>query len=151
VVDVPIACEDYNKNMNGVDTNDQRRATNTVQRRNSRWPMTVFNWVLDSAAQQAYVAQSLCGETAGSKRGPRDSWMRTLSWRLLERGGATAGRRRTVRHLPQGAAWLAENNMPTRGRYAGAGCGLVVSTYCTACRAFYCITARSCFADAHSD
>lgn len=51
----PTAVGEYNKYMGGVDTSDQMLGTNLVHRRTKRWPVTVFQHVLDIAATNSFI------------------------------------------------------------------------------------------------
>lgn len=51
----PTAVGEYNKYMGGVDTSDQMFGTNSVHRKTRRWPMTVFQHLLDIAVTNSYI------------------------------------------------------------------------------------------------
>jgi hypothetical protein len=54
-VEVLNVSQDYNDNMNGVDVHDQYRCYYNVRRRNRKWWMPLFFWILDSCISNAYI------------------------------------------------------------------------------------------------
>lgn len=51
----PTAVAEYNKYMGGVDTSDQMLGTNSVHGKTRRWPVTVFQHLLDIAVTNSFI------------------------------------------------------------------------------------------------
>lgn len=61
---VPAIIGAYNKFMNSVDRMDQRRSTNPTQRKEQRLHMSIFTYILDLSALQAYAVQQAISDEA---------------------------------------------------------------------------------------
>lgn len=129
----------YNADMGGVDADDQMRAAYTTKRRDYKWTGAVFSWVIDRAALQGYV----CHRETGW-RGTHEAWLNTLVKELYHTHGA---RPSTVRHLPVSSSVV--DYLPDSGGVC-VRCSARVTTYCTACRKYLCISKRSCFFEHHT-
>ncbi len=79
----PTAVGEYNKYMGGVDTSDQMLGTNSVHRRTRRWPMTVFQHLLDIAVTNSFIMHKELSMERQQKPMTRQAFQEELCTKLL--------------------------------------------------------------------
>ncbi|XP_030592392.1 piggyBac transposable element-derived protein 4-like [Archocentrus centrarchus] len=79
----PTAVAEYDKYMGGVDTSDQMFGTNSVHRKTKRWPMTVFQHLLDIAVTNSFIVHKELSKAQQQKEMIRQAFQEELSAHLL--------------------------------------------------------------------
>ncbi|XP_063079932.1 piggyBac transposable element-derived protein 4-like [Engraulis encrasicolus] len=79
----PTAVGEYNKYMGGVDTSDQMIGTNSVHRKTRRWPMTVFQHLLDVAVTNSYILHKSQSTNMQARLLTRQQFQEELAAHLL--------------------------------------------------------------------
>ena len=140
--DLGLVVHLQNQLQHGVDINDQMRSMYTTKRRDAKWSNSIFSWVVDRAALNAYV----CNREFDYE-GTHEDWLLELVDDILSHHATDECRKRSSKHNPVCTAINA--GLPERGRCAV--CGALVNQYCTLCQKFYCIMARNCFSEFHDE
>ena len=100
----PTIIQDYNKNEGGVDNLDKLTATYTCQRMTRRWPMVVFDNILDVPACNAFVLWSHIHQGWNStKKNKRRMFLEELGNSLVK---PHIERRERVPRDPEAAAFV---------------------------------------------
>lgn len=78
----PTTVAEYSKYMGGVDTSDQL-GTNSVHRKTRRWPMTVFQHLLNIAATNSFIVHKDLSKVQQQKAMTCQAFQEELSAHLL--------------------------------------------------------------------
>lgn len=79
----PTAVAEYNKYMGGVDTSDQMLGTNSVHGKTRRWPVIVFQHLLDIAVTNSFIVHKELSKAQQQKAMTSQAFQEELSAHLL--------------------------------------------------------------------
>lgn len=149
----PTAVGEYNKCMGGVDTSDQMLGTNSVHRKTRRWPMTVFQHLLDIAVTNSYIVHKELLMGKQQKPMTRQAFQEELCAKLLGVPPTGPPKPPTAGHFPVPTSNREDTGKRKRASMGRKQCTLCKRStpwMCEECCVGLCLQLdRNCFKDFH--
>lgn len=145
----PTAVGEYNRYMGGGDTSDQMLGTNSVHRKTKRWPMTVFQHLLDIAVTNSFIVHKELRMMQQQKPMTRQAFQEELCAKLFGVPLAGPPTPSTQGHFP--VSTTEKSQQASLGRKQCTLCQRSTPWMCVDCNVGLCIQLnRNCFRDYHS-
>lgn len=143
-IPIPVAIQDYNKCMGGVDQQDQHVSMYNRHHRTRKWPKTFFCWVVRTATFNAYVAAKQIAKEDSVLTKNFKNFKSTLAMELLAQApDRQRGRRPVGTHPKWGADCAGPDLVDHQGKCALKDCTGRPKYYCSGCEVHLC--AAPCF------
>ncbi|XP_068422390.1 piggyBac transposable element-derived protein 4-like [Clinocottus analis] len=148
-VPTPTAVSEYNKYIGGVDTSDQMLGTNSVHRTTKRWPMRVFQHLLDIAVTNSFIVHKELSVSHGKRPMTRQAFQEQLCASLLGVPLTGPPKPPTLGHFPvptNKREQIGKRQRASMGRKQCTVCHKSTPWMCEECNVGLCLQLdRNCF------